>query len=283
MSHWPRAFVLVAVVTTGCQGRSAVPTSPSPVSSSPSAVSITGVVRDLLQRPIDDVKVEVSEGPSSGRTAITDAQGQFSLEAIVSGDRVAVTVSKDGYDTTTLRLRAGQAVVYLKDLSAPNLEGRRAIVFSADPSCTQLAPGLRRRSYSAVVTPSAATGAVMASEATFVSELSGADFYQGYAKMWLIAVHDAVRVNVFSWDAFNWWLEDDPVIERLTPTSHLSISGTATTAVSNGQSTINAAFDGTFSFCAESKPGAQPQWPPTCAVTPVECSSARHQLTLTSQ
>src|SRR6185295_7629464 len=110
-------------------------------------------------------------------------------------------------------------------------------VFTADASCTQLAPALRRRSYSAVVTPSTATSAVMASEATFVSEFSGADFYPGYGKMWLIAAHDASRFNVFSWDAFNWWLEDDPIIERLTPTSHLSISGTATTAVSSNQST----------------------------------------------
>jgi hypothetical protein len=251
------------------------------VSAQPSALNITGVVRDLLQRPIGDARLEVTEGPSSGLTAITDALGQFSLNAIASGDRVAVIVSKDGYDTTTVRLRAGPAVIFLKDVSVANLEGRRTLVFTADATCVQLAPALRTRAYNAVVTQSTATGAVMASPQEFVTELRGADFYQGYDKMWLIAAHDAVRFNVFSWDAYNWWLEDDPVIERLTPTSHLSISGMATTAVSNGQSTISSTLNGTFSFCAESKPGAQPQWPPTCAVPAVECTSAHHQLTMT--
>ena len=286
MIHRARAFVLLAIFTIGCQGRSAAPTSPSPVSSPVSvafsAVAITGVVRDLLQRPVGDVRIEVTEGPSSGRTAISDAQGQFSLDAIASGDRVAVTVSKDGYDTVMTRLRAGQAVIFLRDVSVANLEGRRSVRFTADASCVQLPPALRTRSYGAVVINSTATAAVMKGEATFVSELGGADFYQGYGTMWLIAAHDAVRFNVFSWDAFNWWLEDDPIIERLTPTSHLSISGMATTAVSSHQSTITTTLDGTFSFCAESKPGAQPQWPPTCAVPPVECTSPRHQLTMTA-
>jgi hypothetical protein len=282
MIRWPSALILV-VVTAGCQGRSPVPTSPSSVNARLSAVSITGVVRDLVQRPVADARIEVSEGPSTGLTAITDGSGQFSLNATASGDRVAVLVSKDGYETATVLLRPGQVVVYLRDQSVADLEGRRAIVFTADASCVQVPPALRTRSYTAVVTRSTATGTGMASQTTFVGELNGADFYQGYAKMWLIGVHDAVRFNVFSWDAFNWWLEDDPIIERLTPTSHLSISGTATGPVSNGQSTISATLDGTFSFCAESKPGAQPLWPPTCAVPPVECTSARHQLTMTRQ
>jgi Carboxypeptidase regulatory-like domain len=278
MIRWSTAIVLVAVVATGCQGGSASPTSPSSAGTQPSPLTITGVVRDLLQRPIHDARIEVAEGPSSGLATITDALGQFSITATASSDRIAVIASKDGYDTATMRLRAGQTVILLRDSAVANLEGRAALVFTADASCTQLPASLRTRSYTAVVMPS--TGAVMASPAMFVGELSGADFYQGYSKMWLMAARDAVRFNVSSWDAFNWWLEDQPIIERVTPTSHFSVSGTASAAVSNGQSTITTALDGTFAFCAESKPGAQPQWPPTCAVPQVECTSAQHHLTI---
>ena len=273
------AIVLVAVAAIGCGGGSAQPTSPSATTSQPFSLTISGVVRDLLQRPIRDARIEVAEGASSGLAAISDAQGQFSITATASSDRIAVIASKDGYNTATMRLRAGQTVILLRDSAVANLEGRATIVLTADASCTQLPASLRTRSYTAVVMPS--TGAMMASPATFVGELNGADFYQGYNKMSLTAARDAVRFNIFSWDAFNWWLEDQPIIERVTPTSHFSVSGTASAAVSSGQSRITTALDGTFSFCAESKPGAQPQWPPTCAVPLVECTSAHHLLTMT--
>jgi hypothetical protein len=279
MIRWSTAMLLVGVVATGCQGGSAPPTSLSPTPTQPSALTITGVVRDVLQRPIRDVRIEVAEGPSLGLATMSDALGQFSIAATASSDRLAVIVSKEGYETATVRLRAGQTVVFLKDTVFTHVEGRATLVLTADASCTQLPASLRTRSYTAFVTPS--TGAVMSNPSIFVGELGGADFYQGYSKMWLTAAHDAVRFTVFSWDPFNWWLEDHPIIERVTPTSHFSVSGTATTAVSSGQSTISTALDGTFAFCAESRPGAQPLWAPTCVVAPVECSSAQHSLTIT--
>jgi hypothetical protein len=280
MFRSPIVILLVVVVVTGCYGDSSRPTSPSPAGT-PSLQSISGVVRDLLGRPIGDARIEVGEGPSLGVATISDAQGQFSLEAIASGDRVSLNASKDGYETATIRARVGQTVIFLRDATVANLEGRATIVVTADASCTQLPASLRTRSYAAVVTPSTKTDAAMASPSIFVGDLNGADFYQGYSTLWLMATHDAVRFNIFSWDAYNWWLEDDPVIERVTASSHVSVSGTATAAVSSGQSTISAALDGTVSFCAESKPGGQPQWPLACAVPTVECTSAHHQLTMT--
>ncbi len=276
------ALLLVAIIATGCHSESpsASPTSPSLINSQPRPITITGVVRDQLQRPIRDARLEVAEGPSSGLATVSDTQGQFSIVATAAGDRVALIVSRDGYETATVRLRAGEWPVYLRDTAALNFEGRATIVVTADASCSQLPATLRSRSYTAVLTPSASTGAAMANPVTFVGDLNGADLYQGYSKMSLMAAHDAVRFIVSSWDAFNWWLEDDPIIERLTPTSHFSVSGTATSAASNGQSTFTARLDGTLSYCAESKPGAQPLWPPTCAVPQVECTSAQHQLTM---
>jgi hypothetical protein len=241
---------------------------------------ISGIVRDLLGRPIADARIEVGEGTSLGVATISDALGQFSIDGIASGDRLVLIASKDGYDTATVRARAGATVILLRDVAVANLEGRATITFTADASCTQLPPSLRTRSYTAVVTSSTTPGAVMANPSTFVGALNNADFQQGFSTIWMIAARDAVRFNIFSWDAYNWWLEDDPVIERVTPTSHVSVSGTATAAVSSGQSTITAALNGTFSFCAESKPGGQPQWPLTCAVAAVECTSANHMMTM---
>lgn len=280
LSGQVRVIVLVAVVVAGCHGDSNRPTSPSPTSTLSSLQSITGVVRDLLGRPIRDARIEVAEGPSLEIAAISDAQGQFSIDAIASGDRAALNASKDGYETATIRARVSQTVIFLRDATVANLEGGATIILTADASCTQLPASLRTRSYAAVVTQSTKTGAMMASASTFVGDLNGADFHQGYGTIWLVTTHDAVRFNISSWDAFNSWLEDQPVIERVTPTSHVSVSGRATAAVSNGQSTMTAVLDGTFSFCAESKPGAQPQWALTCAVAAVECTSARHQLTM---
>jgi Carboxypeptidase regulatory-like domain len=280
MIRWSPVFVLVAVVVAGCDGESARPTSPSATSTQQSRITVAGVVRDLLQRPIRDARIEVAEGPSSGLAAISDALGQFSIDAIASGDRVALIASKDGYETATVRPRVGQTVIILRDATVVNIEGGATIMLTADASCTQLPASLRTRSYAAVVTRSTTTGAVMASPSTFVGDLNGADFYQGYNKIWLMTTHDAVRFHIFSWDAFNWWLEDEHIVERVTPTSHLSVAGTATAAVSNSQSTITTELDGTLSFCAESKPGAQLQWPPTCAVPAVGCRSTHHLLTM---
>src|SRR5215510_914036 len=182
------AFVLVTLFATGCHGGSEQPTSPSPASSSLVSLPFTGIVRDLLQRPISDARIEVTEGPSIGIAAITDTQGRFSIAARAAGDRLAVSVSKDGYDTGTARLRAGESVLSLRDSAVANLEGRATIVVTADASCTQLPASLRTRSYPAVVTPS--TGSLMANSAIFVGELSGADFYPGYGKMWLTAARD---------------------------------------------------------------------------------------------
>ena len=52
MIRWSTAIVLAAVLATGCRGGAAQPTSPSATSTQPSPiapVTVTGVVRDLLE------------------------------------------------------------------------------------------------------------------------------------------------------------------------------------------------------------------------------------------
>jgi carboxypeptidase family protein len=280
-------FVGAMASAIACGSRPAIPTaasSPSdPAANSPAHV--TGVVRDLLQRPVAEAKISISEGLSAGAFALSDAGGRFALDAVASANGlIPLVVSKDGYLTATSRVRASaDTIVYLRDVSLPNLEGRFTITFTADAACTQLPSALRVRSYPVVITQSTSTSALMRDESTFVMQLGRADFYDGHASTSVTAAHDAVRFNIFSWDAFNWWLEDDPIFERLTPVSYVSISGSGIGQLANDQRTIRAPWAGTFEYCAESNPPAMPNYAPTCAAARVECTSMNHELTLTQQ
>jgi hypothetical protein len=84
---------------------------------------------------------------------------------------------------------------------------------------------------------------------------------------------------VYSWDAFNWWLEDQPIIERLPSGGYLAWMGTATTPVVRSTASVTAAFDGSVSYCATPREPDVTNYPPTCSA-PIECKSDRHQLVL---
>jgi hypothetical protein len=93
-----QAITLTVVLTVGCGGSSA-PTGPSAAgSSSPAELfNLTGLVRDPLQRPIRDARVEVVDGPSAGRFTMTGAQGRFALDGVSPAtDGVTLSVSKTG-------------------------------------------------------------------------------------------------------------------------------------------------------------------------------------------
>jgi hypothetical protein len=92
-----------------------------------------------------------------------------------------------------------------------------------------------------------------------------------------------VRVILLSRDAYERWLDDYPIIERVTPSTHLSLRGTANGSSQPNPTTVGMTFDGTISYCAESKPSSTPEFPPTCAVPEITCASPSHQLTLVRQ
>jgi hypothetical protein len=279
-SRWLKRSVLSAIVVLvgGCHEPSNLPTAPTVAATThASPLTVTGTVRDLLQRPIGGAHVEVADGPLAGLSATTDDQGQYSLNSSSpSPDLVTLVVSKEGYAPASSSVRnRSQAVIFLKDAGFADLAGRGRVTFVADASCTQLPPTLRRRSYDALIEETTSSAWAM------TVALSGADLFDHYDTMSMGRSSDTVRFSVFSWDAFMWWLEDLPIIERVTPTGHLALSGSALAPFTNAQQTIAARFDGTVSFCSESMPASNPQFPPTCAVEPVQCVSAHHQLTLT--
>lgn len=92
----------------------------------------------------------------------------------------------------------------------------------ADASCTSLPPSVRARSYSAVLSPMPSNAWAMK------TVLSGTDFYDGLDSMFVGRNRDGLWFGVYSWDAVERWLEEYPVVERLTRTSYLAIRGKAT-------------------------------------------------------
>jgi hypothetical protein len=113
----------------------------------------------------------------------------------------------------------------------------------------------------------------------FTSTLTGAQFQRGYDTFFAGVASDAVRFYVYSWDAFNWWLEDQPIIERVPPGGYVAWMGTATTPVVSSITSITAVFDGSVSYCAVPREPDVTNYPPTCSA-PIECKSDRHQLVL---
>jgi hypothetical protein len=250
-------FGAIAVVVAACDGPE-TPTAPTPAPTlSVSPLNIAGTVRDLLQQPIEDARVEIADGPLVGLSTVTDGGGQYSLSsASPSPDLVKLVVSKEGYAPATETVRNGSLrMFFLKHVGFAELAGSASMTFVADASCAELPPALRRRSYDARIEETASSPWVM------TVKLSGAGLAAGYDTLSMGASREAVRFHVFSWQAFMWWLEDQPIIERVAPTEHLALSGSAGAPFTNGQRTIAATFDGTFSYCSESKPPANPQFP----------------------
>lgn len=111
-------------------------------------------------------------------------------------------------------------------------------------------------------------------------QLAGANFFRGYDTLSAVEGERAARVLVYSRDAFEWWLEDQPIFERLGSSGYLALSGTATASLTDANGTLSGSLNGSFSYCPTSHiDSAHPDWPPTCTVPAVTCESSNHQVT----
>ena len=273
------ALFALVIVAAGCDDSTssgATGPTPAPVLSNFANTTLDGIhgqVRDTIGRPVDDARVEIGDGPLSGRTARTGRDGRFLFEArLQSTDIATLRVTKDGFSPATLNWRGrNDFFITLSATNLLNLEGQYTIVFTAAPACSQLPATIRSRSYTGAMRP---TGHVFTA---FTAELQGADFFPAYDTFWSSVAGDAARFQVFSWDAFNWWLEDQPIIERVGPQSFVAFQGTATAPLVQSPTAITAQFDGAITYCNALTPPAIANFPPTCAA-PVECRSDRHQV-----
>jgi hypothetical protein len=269
-------LVVLAVGVVGCNDDAALPTSPTLSNFANTTIDgIRGQVRDTLGRPVDSALVEVTDGPLAGRTVTSGTDGRFLFAStLVATDLATLRITKVGFTPSTLRWR-GQPdfFITLAALNLLDLSGSYTMVFSAAPSCSLLPAGVRSRTFTAQMSPSP-TGNVFTA---FEADLGGADFFPAYDKFWAGVGHDAARFSIFSRDAFNWWLDDLPIIERVGPTGFLAFMGTANAPLVQSPTAITAQFDGSISFCSALTAPARDNFPPTCAA-PIECRSDRHQI-----
>jgi Carboxypeptidase regulatory-like domain len=267
-----RVFVLVAIVTSGC---GATPTSPTGTPTNPDrTVTIRGRVQDLVSRPIVDARVLIVDGPRAGLSTTTNEDGRFAFVSFTTpAELTTLRVEKDGYTPSNPRWHApDDLTVQLRSATPLDIQGQYAIAFAAAAECTQLPSEVRSRNFTAAVSP-------VPDRLNFTTALTGANFQPGYDTFSAIVASDAARFLVYSWDAFNWWGEDQPIIERLPAGGYVSWMGTATTPVVNSTSSITATFDGSVSYCSAPSEPTMTNYPPTCSAI-VECKSDHHQVVL---
>jgi len=267
-----RRLVLIAIITAGC---GATPSSPTGTpTNADRTVTIRGRVQDSVSRPIVDAIVTIVDGPRAGLSTPTNEDGRFAFVSFTTpAELTALRVEKGGYTPSNPRWHApDDLTVLLQSVMRLDIQGQYAITFAAAPECAQLPSELRSRTFTADVSR-------IPDRPNFTSTLTGARFQSGYDTFSAIVASDAARFLVYSWDAFNWWGEDQPIIERLPAGGYVTWMGTATTQVVNSTSSMAATFDGSVSYCATPTEPTTTNYPPTCSAI-VECKSDHHQLVL---
>jgi len=273
-----RALVTATLLVAGCDNSPTpvVPTGPTRTSPSPGTFVVSGVVVDTLQRPLADARVEVLGGALLGSVTMTDMEGRFSFPTPIAATEVTtIQVSREDYKPAIVPVRQSALLrVMLVPSVFADLIGSYTLTLQAAATCSELPVPLRTRVYVASI------ALPTSNEFRFTTSLAGSKFQFGYSTFFGALSADSAKFFISSWDAFNWWLEDQPIIEQLDPDGHLSVFGTATVRVSAGAPLV-APLDGNWSYCAASAPGGGQNWPLTCRVAPVECRSTEHRLTLT--
>jgi hypothetical protein len=242
----------------------------------PTLIAVAGRVTDTLGGGIPNATVRITEGPLAGASSSTNADGRFQfIGEIPEGQTLGVEVFRDGYSAFAGRVRARPELSFrLTPTQLIDLEGVYSVTFVAADSCSQIPTELRTRTYVATVSPE------RSDRTNFTLKLSGASFQPAYDTFSAAVADDAVSLSVYSWDAFRWWLEDHPIIERVGEGRFVAMVGTArAVGVTSSASAITAPFRGTYSYCAALTEPTTPYFPATCSAA-IECQSDGHRLLL---
>jgi len=242
----------------------------------PDAVSgadVSGVVVNPLGLAVASATVEVTDGPLSGLTTSTDADGRFTLLEVQRAGGVTLRVSKAGYTAETQSAvpapsnSAVRVMLWPEARSTTTLD--YTLTLTADSACTELPSDARTRRYSATLRGDEGGKFV------FTMPLGDADFYPTQKVMWGTSEAADLRIYVASWEVSERWMDDGPIVESLGGARYLAVDGTAVTRLDGPAESLTATFEGTFSYC--SKGGANPTFF-ECATSVVECRSSSHQL-----
>jgi hypothetical protein len=152
-----------------------------------------------------------------------------------------------------------------------DLTGKYALTFEAAPSCEQLPPEFRTRTYTASI--GYAGPAHSGTSHYFYAELSGARFHGEYSRLVINVAGNSVRFD----------LSDNIVAEKPAPDTYLMIAGSGGAAAVDPSdlSTISTSFDGFFEYCVTTssfKPGSHC---PVDVIARAACTSKDSRWTLT--
>jgi hypothetical protein len=268
------SFGVLLMLAIGCRSEQ-VPTAPSFLPAV-QTMTLSGVVLDTTAKPVENASVEIFSGATTQVSASTDSAGRFSVVFDrVTSQALSVRVTKSGFHPVTVdNLPSPQLQVRLLAVELLNLRAAYSITVEAS-GCEGIPAELRRRTYNVSIdSPQRYT-------AVFTGNLGGATFYRGYGTLSVFVGNNTARVMIYSWDAFERWLEDQPIFEKLEPSGYLALMGAVSATPSDANGTLSGAFNGSFSYCPSSSlNSANVDWPPRCNVTAVTCESPNHHVTL---
>jgi hypothetical protein len=293
MSTMGRIVVLVlALGAAGCSGsRLSSPSAPTPAPSAPVppvapqpiGTQVNGGVVDSAFRPIAGAIVEILDGPLTGSSRITDADGRFSFSGAID-DTTRFRATSDGHVTATATLHPAcdtcskvyRSVYFVLAVLAPpvDIAGDFTLTFSADSACTSIPSEFRTRTYTATITPLSHPD--YPPNTLFDVTISGAPIFAGYGSFTIGVAGDFVALE-FGGDG------GPSLVEEVAPTTYLGFDGHALASAGSVRvSSIAAPFQGFVDYCALPSPmGQYYDCRPGLAVGHSECESKNHRLILT--
>ena len=267
--------VALTMLVCGCGDSGPVPiAAPTPPTPPPTTLTRTfaAVVYDTVSRPVAGAAVEVVDGPAAGLTATTDDRGHLSLNGTFAIGIITFRVSKDGYETATMRMNVpsnpGPTFTFtltLRSLASPiDLAGNYALTFRADAACSgNLPPEVRARTFTATVAPAS----------TLVD-----GFAVTLAESSLIT--NAPLFLAVSGDYVNMWIDPEfgsGVTERLAQDTYFQLMGFAT-GQARSSATWTIPFNGVFDYCEVAPTNMSVFLCGTSNPTWRTCSSTQHEL-----
>jgi hypothetical protein len=255
----------VAALVGACDDRS--PTSPNRVPPPAQPVySLTGVVTEPVDVPVEGATVTVADGPHKGKSSRTDSAGHYALIGIDGS--FTVQVDKDGYASSTKPVTVPQILALDVEITplaiSGNIGGNWTATFEPHSSCPSPL-NVDARKYRA---------AIVQHDAQLTITLSGANF--ATLPQLTGTIHDLnVSIELPAGGDCSFYCYYGPtfppaVIENLGNNQFLAISGQITATV--GRSSITGTLSGDFALMRSATP------PLDVFAT---CTNANHRVTFT--
>ncbi len=237
----------------------------------PGTYRIAGTVRSAISPhyPVGDARVTVEGETDQELSAVTAADGTYTLYGVRGEASIAVT--KAGFETrrTRVRVTSHQTVELTLPLSAdpPDVSGTYTLTVTAAADCAELPETLRVRRYTATIVQTGAGLDVSLSGARFVTSQAGtrAGTFRGTVEPSGIVL--TLR-GIDRWDCCSY----PDLIEWTENAKYVVIDGTATLTL--GPSS-NGRLEGTF-FALDEAP--VPGW--ALPESSIVCPSQEHHMTL---